>query len=93
MTSRSQKPLSILLVTLLLASLVTPLMPAGSLHGRESNRVHLDPDCASAGLPDEFTALRRATFVYNDPSSYMDDFAYMAAVPTSVFFHGGAQYV
>jgi len=93
LTSRSQKPLSILLVTLLLASLVTPLMPAGSLHGRESNRVHLDPDYASAGLPDEFTALRRATFVYNDPSSYMDDFAYMAAVPTSVFFHGGAQYV
>ncbi|MFX1264925.1 MAG: hypothetical protein ACFFH0_06065 [Promethearchaeota archaeon] len=56
-------------------------------------RKPVQPEHVAAGLPDEFTALRKATFVYNDPSSYMDDFSYIAAVPTSVFFHGGSQYV
>jgi hypothetical protein len=68
-------------------------MPADSPPWRELDRTPVDPDYVLAGLPDDFTALRRATFVYNDPSSYMDDFSYMAAVPTSVFLHGGSQYV
>ncbi|NHI83671.1 MAG: hypothetical protein EAX81_05160 [Candidatus Thorarchaeota archaeon] len=47
----------------------------------------------SAGLPDEPTPLRRAAFVSYDPSSYVDDFAYMAAVPTSVYLYNGTQYI
>ncbi|MFX1416564.1 MAG: hypothetical protein ACFFC0_07105, partial [Promethearchaeota archaeon] len=93
MTSRMQKTLSILVVTLLLAPLVTPFLPTGSPPWGELARTHVEPGHVLAGLPDEFTALRRATFVYNDPSSYLDDFSYIAAVPTSVFFHGGSQYV
>jgi hypothetical protein len=80
-------------VTLFLIPLVTPLILGDSPRWRDYDRAPIDTNYALAGLPAEFTPLRRATFVYNDPSSYMDDFSYMAAVPNSVFFHGGSQYV
>ncbi len=37
--------------------------------------------------------LQRAAFIAHDSDSYIDDFAYMAAVPTGVFSHSGTRYV
>jgi len=37
--------------------------------------------------------LRRATFVQQDPESYVDDFSYMAAVPFSIFSHDSSRYM
>ncbi len=45
------------------------------------------------GAPGDPVPLGRVTLVVPDPSSYVDDFAYMAAIPTAVFAHGGVQYL
>ncbi|MHA1960136.1 MAG: hypothetical protein ACW99U_07895 [Candidatus Thorarchaeota archaeon] len=52
--------------------------------------VHFGTATQNASEP---VPLRRITFVDSDPSSYVDDFAYMAAVPTAAFWHGGTQYL
>ena len=47
----------------------------------------------TSAAQDEVTPLRRATFVASNPESLVDDFAFMAAVPTSTFAYGGHTYV
>ncbi|MFW9800885.1 MAG: hypothetical protein ACFFD9_10640, partial [Candidatus Thorarchaeota archaeon] len=93
MTSKPQKPLSVLLMILLLAPLVAPIIPAGMVARPAIPEVVNKAVFSQGGLPEEFSPIRRATFVHNDPTSYMDEFAYIAAVPTSVFLHGGSQYI
>ncbi|MDF1539655.1 MAG: C25 family cysteine peptidase, partial [Candidatus Thorarchaeota archaeon] len=43
-------------------------------------------------IPEDSVPLSRATLVSYDPDSYLDDFAYMAAVPSSLFYYGGVRY-
>lgn len=93
LTSKTHKPLSVLLMILLLAPLVAPIIPAGMVVRLDFPKMINRAVTSQGGLPGEFSPLRRATFVHNDPTSYMDDFAYIAAVPTSVFLHGGSQYI
>ncbi|MFW9848995.1 MAG: hypothetical protein ACFFF4_07630 [Candidatus Thorarchaeota archaeon] len=44
-------------------------------------------------VPDDPTPLSRATFVSYNSDSYIDDFAYMAAIPSSLFYYGGSKYI
>lgn len=46
------------------------------------------PSASSSQVP-----LRRLTIVAPDSNSYIDDFAYMSAIPASVFSHGDTQYI
>jgi hypothetical protein len=46
----------------------------------------------SAGS-NESIPVRRVTFVAHDDSSYLDDFAYIAAVPSSICYSGGTRYI
>jgi hypothetical protein len=44
-------------------------------------------------ISDDPIPLSKTTFVGYDPDGYIDDFAYIAAVPTSTFVHDGNQYI
>ncbi len=44
-------------------------------------------------VPDTPTPVSRVTFVSDDPSSYVDDFSYIAAIPSSIFYAGGTKYI
>jgi len=46
------------------------------------------PSASSSQVP-----LRRLTIVAPDSNSYIDDFAYMSAIPASVFSHNDTQYI
>ncbi len=52
-------------------------------------------DNHNTSIPSQFsddpTPLSKVTLVSPDPTSYLDEFSYMAAVPTSVFYHNGNQ--
>ena len=53
-----------------------------------SDAYRATPSASSSQIP-----LRRLTIVAPDSNSYIDDFAYMSAIPTSVFNHNDAQYI
>ena len=44
-------------------------------------------------LPSDQVPLRRVAVVAPDSNSYVDEYAYMATVPTSVFYHDDMQYI
>jgi len=44
-------------------------------------------------IPSNQIPLSRVAFVSPNPSSLIDEFAYMAAVPTSIFYFNGTQYI
>ncbi len=46
-------------------------------------------------MPDEnnIVPLRKVVIVKDIPTSYIDDFSYIAAVPTSIFMYSGKQYI
>ncbi|MHA3963363.1 MAG: hypothetical protein AM325_007460 [Candidatus Thorarchaeota archaeon SMTZ1-45] len=46
-----------------------------------------------SGVPTDQVPLARVAFVSPNPASYVDEFAYMAAVPTSVFYFNDTQYI
>ena len=41
---------------------------------------------------EEFIPVKKVTFVKFDENSYMDDYAYLAAIPASIFRHDGKTY-
>ncbi|MGY5871177.1 MAG: C25 family cysteine peptidase [Candidatus Thorarchaeota archaeon] len=53
-----------------------------------SSENQFTPSATSSQVP-----LRRLTIVSPDSDSYIDDFAYMSAIPASVFSHNDAQYI
>ena len=88
MTSHRIKILSVLAVVLVLGS-VSPLsVPFMSTVQTNSPLSFLLGDVPSDQVP-----LRRVALVSPDSTSYIDEFAYMAAVPTSVFYHNDTQYI
>ncbi len=52
------------------------------------NSYYATPSASSSQIP-----LRRLTIVAPDSNSYIDDFAYMSAIPTSVFNYNDTQYI
>jgi hypothetical protein len=89
MTSHRNKILSVLAVVLILGTispLTVPFMNMTRPTG--SPMIFLPSDVPSDQVP-----LRRVALVAPDSNSYIDEFAYMAAVPTSVFYYNDRQYI
>ncbi|TFG13997.1 hypothetical protein EU537_04665 [Candidatus Thorarchaeota archaeon] len=57
-------------------------------HVKRSSALAASLAASSSSIP-----LRRAIFVAADSESYLDEFAYMAAVPMSIFYDSGTKYV
>jgi hypothetical protein len=87
-----QKRMAILLLTLLLAPLFVPILATPNAGYTAMTTTPLRESVLSS-MPNETVPMRRATFVAQDPSSYFDEFAYMAGIPNSVFLYGGSQYI
>ena len=80
--------LAILFVTLLILPQIAVL---NQILGTPSFQIIPDRGIALSDNYIEPTPLRRAAFVSPDSNSYFDEFAYMAAVPTSIFSADGAK--
>jgi hypothetical protein len=85
MTFFRKQILSFLLVVLMVGTIV-PF--AGSFKLDNTPDVYITSELPSNQVP-----LSRVAFVAPNPSSYIDEFAYMAAVPTSVFYFNDTQYI
>jgi len=69
-----------------MGSIFVPLL-SGTLFEPSAATTYI-PSSSSSQVP-----LRRLAIVSPDPNSYIDDFAYMSAIPTSVFNHNDTQYI
>ena len=88
MTKYRKNLLSLVVLTLMLGTLV-PITGPLIASGLDSiSRITVLSD-----VPTDQVPLRRVAFVAHDPSSYLDEFAYMAAVPTSIFYFNDTQYI
>ena len=88
MTNSKNKTLSVLFVVLMLGA-IAPLTSSFNNSGLSSIVNDFVPsDLAANQIP-----LSRVAFVAPDPTSYVDEFAYMAAVPTSIFYFNDTQYI
>ena len=71
--------LSLLLVSLLIGGVIVPSVLA------ETSRLYTDGfDKGVSWKP--YTPLKRATFVAHDTQGILDDYAYLAAIPSTVFY-------
>ncbi len=86
MSYQNRKILPITILVLLLGPFFVPLFSSPILS--RSPIVQFTPSSSSSQVP-----LRRLTLVSQNPNSYIDDFAYMAAIPSSVFVHNDTQYI
>ncbi len=68
----------------MICSAIIPLTTTSGI----SNVYQATPSASSSQIP-----LRRLTIVAPDSNSYIDDFAYMSAIPASVFNHNDTQYI
>ncbi len=86
---RKRMILSALVTGFLLVQFLFVLFPANSITTRNI------PENQTYTTANDVTVhpLSKATFVQFDPQSYIDDFSFMAAVPTSVFAYSGEQYL
>ncbi|MFX1560653.1 MAG: hypothetical protein ACFFBL_08690, partial [Promethearchaeota archaeon] len=83
-----RKFLSLLVMGILLGTL-GPITGFLIISGIDSNpRNHI-----LSAVPTDQVPLRRVAFVAPNPNSYVDEFAYMAAVPTSLFYFNDTQYI
>jgi len=80
---------AILLVALLILPQIAVL---NQILGTPSFQIIPDNNITLSDTYEEPTPLRRAAFVAPNPNSYIDEFAYMAAVPTSIFYNDGTKY-
>jgi hypothetical protein len=88
MTNSNNKTLSVLLVVLMLGA-IAPITATFNNSGQDSKVNDFVPsDLAANQIP-----LSRVAFVAPDPTSYVDEFAYMAAVPTSIFYFNDTQFI
>ncbi|MHA2425796.1 MAG: hypothetical protein ACXAEF_13480, partial [Candidatus Thorarchaeota archaeon] len=82
----------IIAVSIVISLLVLSVLPVGppSTHSAISNFTEVNN--IQSDIPIDPIPVSRITFVSQNPDSYIDDFAYMAAVPSSVFYYGGSKY-
>ena len=84
MTDPRKQTITIMIVASLL---VLTVLPIGSLNTTDSfYSTSTDYNFQVSDVPEDPIPLSRATFISYDPDSYIDDFAYMAAIPSSLFF-------
>ena len=86
MSYQNGKILPPVILVLLLGSAFMPLIASPILS--PSLTTQFTPSSSSNQVP-----LRRLTLVSPNSNSYIDDFAYMAAIPSSVFVHNDTQYI
>ncbi|TFG96051.1 hypothetical protein E4H12_11945, partial [Candidatus Thorarchaeota archaeon] len=86
MSYRNGKILMPIFLVLLMGSTLIPLL-SGTMQ-TISSISEFKPSASSSQVP-----LRRLTIVSPDSNSYIDDFAYMSAIPASVFIHNDTQYI
>ncbi|MFO7835919.1 MAG: C25 family cysteine peptidase [Candidatus Thorarchaeota archaeon] len=92
MLDRKKAPRSLIATIFLLSILFLPF--AASFRVLYSTQSEAAAEFATSNAQEQnSTALRRAVFVSPDSNSYIDEFSYMAAVPTSVFNYDGTKYV
>ncbi|MHA1613703.1 MAG: hypothetical protein ACTSYJ_02595, partial [Candidatus Thorarchaeota archaeon] len=84
MSYRNGKILTPIFLIILICSAIIPIITTSDI----SNVYQATPSASSSQIP-----LRRLTIVAPDSNSYIDDFAYMSAIPASVFNHNDAQYI
>ncbi len=75
-----------LIVTLFIVS-STPVVPIQQPSIYSKNVLSQMPDDSN------IVPLSKVVIVKNNPNNYIDDFSYIAAVPTSVFLYNGKQYI
>ena len=93
MKADRQKYSAFILLVILLAPITVPVIVISPSYGQVSVTVSPEYNALVSSMPGEPVPLRRAAFVAHDTDSYADEFAYMAAVPSSVFLHSDTQYV
>ena len=86
MSYRNGKILTPIFLILLMGSTLIPLL-SGTMAPSLAVAT-FTPSASSSQVP-----LRRLTIVSPDSNSYIDDFAYMSAIPSSVFNHNDTQYI
>ncbi|MFW9867983.1 MAG: hypothetical protein ACFFFO_02670 [Candidatus Thorarchaeota archaeon] len=89
MTNHRNKLLSILAVLLIFGSAYSITGTFMSMSWMSSPFSPFLP----SDVPSNQVPLRRVAFVASDPNSYLDEFAYIASVPTSIFYHNDTQYI
>ncbi|MBD3406709.1 MAG: hypothetical protein GF411_11390 [Candidatus Lokiarchaeota archaeon] len=90
MSEWTPKLKTILLISLLLLPTLVSILPS---EGVFLENIDGRNNFQGANSPENAIPLRKATFVNPDPESLMDEFAYIAAIPTAVFTHSNQQYI
>ena len=86
-TNRTNRLLSVFLSLLFVATSFSVMIPTSEVGGAND-----DPTGDEAVAWQELAPFSAATLVAMDKESYVDDFAYLAAVPTAVFAEGDKLY-
>ena len=87
--TKSRKQLISFLVSILIVGTLAPLTSSYILSGSNANPMSHN----LSNFPANQVPLSRVAFVAPNPESYVDEFAYMATVPTSVFHYNNTQYI
>ncbi|MHA1772148.1 MAG: hypothetical protein ACTSYL_01390 [Candidatus Thorarchaeota archaeon] len=89
------KPSIVMLTSILLISIIfsQTLMFVGVHNNGVLSSSMLETPTVSGIPASNQTPLQMVTVVASDPSSYFDEFSYMAAVPSTVFYDGTTQYL
>ncbi|MFW9907065.1 MAG: hypothetical protein ACFFEF_00705 [Candidatus Thorarchaeota archaeon] len=93
MNEKRAPAISLVTVFMLVLSFFFPLGMQFTISNVTDSEIQLRSTRQISDVPDDAIPLSRAVFVGYDPDSYIDDFAYMAAVPSSIFYYGGNKYV
>jgi hypothetical protein len=83
---RHAKILALTILFVLLGSAATIVIPTAPYTG-------VDTKYFTQSATGQQVPLRSIHFVAPDPTSYIDEFAYISAIPSSVFYENGTQYV
>ncbi|MHA1934448.1 MAG: C25 family cysteine peptidase [Candidatus Thorarchaeota archaeon] len=81
------------LIFLILAPLFLVLPSVVLIPNETHNDADFQQDYYAASISENSTPMRKITLVSADPTSYTDEFAYIAAISESVFNQGGTQYI
>jgi hypothetical protein len=91
--SINKKIIVSLVFILVMVPTSTPISVQLEENHRHDNAKWSPVTTASLAANGNSTPLQRAIFVTADSESYLDEFAYMAAVPLSIFYDSGTKYV
>ena len=93
LNSTNRIAVTLIALTIILSPLCLPFVFDGQSGLVMANVSGPKSDYALGASSKDSVPIRRVTFVAHDDSSYLDDFAYIAAVPSSIYYSGGARYI